>query len=66
MKRALCPFCKLPRAMMSTIGCGEHGIPLVSCECLTRSSLWYPEPGSVRMRAIPMTENHDPGDEEQT
>lgn len=57
MKRALCPFCNLPRAMVGTIAT----IPIVSCECVTGWTLH-----ADLVRAIPMTENHDPGDEERT
>ena len=57
MKRALCPFCKLPRAMIRVIS----QVPIWSCECITDWTL------AVDLaRAIPMTENHDPGDEERT
>lgn len=62
MIRALCPMCALPRATVSMIRVGHHDVSLVTCECVTRNCYW----NLGGMRAIPMTENHDPGDEDAT
>lgn len=59
---ALCPLCELPRARLHTFN--FLGIPttISSCSCVTQPITVLPD----GVRAIPMTENHDPGDEDRS
>jgi hypothetical protein len=59
---AWCPLCELPRARLHTIT--FLGVPATfsSCPCVT-TMLTVLLDG---VRSVPMTENHDPGDEDRS
>jgi hypothetical protein len=52
---AMCPYCDLPHAELMRLG----DIDIVGTTCATDRPMCWSWP----VRAVPMTENHDPGDE---
>ncbi len=60
MKRAMCPFCDLPHADLMTLATQGGPIQVIGTTCARDRPMVWQHP----VRAVPMTENHDPGDED--
>lgn len=61
-KLALCAICQLPRARLFTMAFLDSTVTFSSCPCVTRDAVMLPD----WARVIPMSENRDPGDEDQS
>jgi hypothetical protein len=59
---AWCPLCELPRARLHTFMIGGVQATICACACARLPMSILPD----GIRAIPMTENHDPGDEDRS